>query len=116
MTRTVQGEHDSGLGERRMKTPGLELDQTWARVPASALQPWCTLPPPGMGTPGEEQALPTGLLFAKFGVIVIKGGTQGEERVSGVWEMCSGYGSWRLSSGGVGRQVGGSPAGRRSEW
>ena len=56
------------------------------RVPASALHPWCPLPPPGMGTPGEEQASPTGLLAARFGVIIIKRGTQGEGRVSGDWE------------------------------
>lgn len=36
-----------------------------------------------MGTPGEEQASPTRLLVAKFGLIIIKRGTQGEERVSG---------------------------------
>ena len=86
------------------------------RVLASALHPWCPLPPPGMGTPGEEEASPTGLLIAKFGVIIIKRGTQGEERVSGNWETYSGYASWRLSSGGVGRQEDRSPAGRRSEW
>ena len=48
--------------------------------------------------------MPMGLLDSKFGVIIIKRGTQGEERVRGVWEVCSGYGSWRLSSGGVGRR------------
>lgn len=59
--------------------------------------------------------MPMGLLASKFGVIIIKRGTQGEERVSGVWEVCSGYGSWRLFSGGIGRQAEGSSAGRTSE-
>lgn len=52
-----------GSGEGRMKT-GLELDPD---VGEGFRPPLCSMVHalPGMGTPGEEQALPTGLLVAQ---------------------------------------------------
>lgn len=75
VTRTVQGEHDSGLGERRIEDPRPRAGPDVGRGSGLSSATLMPLPPPEWALQGR-QALPTGLLVAKFGVIVIKRGTQ----------------------------------------